>query len=205
MNSRVNPQPTDGHIRISHEIHRELIRRKFSKRQRDVIDFILTLSWGCGKSSAIIPELKSFEEAGIRKNHIRVVLEGLVAENVIIWDELLNIFQFNKHYDQWTIQPISNSAKRLNELINLNLARPSSNLLKPLLPEKGIQTSNVEVSSHISDRVTEKETGLPEEGSGSTKNSDSAPDKDVGVQKGNATTSSQKRNSPVPKKGNSHP
>nr|WP_281365931.1 DnaD domain protein [Paenibacillus phytohabitans] len=56
------------------------------------------------------------------------------------------------------------------------------------------------MSSHISDQVTERETGLPEEGSVSTKNSDSAPDNDVGVQKGKVT-SSQKRNSSVPIKG----
>lgn len=200
MDSSVNPQPTDGHIRISHEIHRELIRRKFSQRQRDVIDFILTLSWGCGKPSAIIPELKNFEEAGIRKNHIREVLDGLVTGKVILWDELMNIFQFNKHYDQWTIQPISASAKRLNELINLNLARPSPNLLKLPLPERGIEFPYKEPCSLNGNPVPKKGTGFPNEESGSGKSNGSVPKKGTGFLNEEAS-SSRKGNQPVPKRG----
>ena len=83
MDSSVNPQPTDAHIRISHAIHRELIRRKFTQRQRDILDFILTLSWGCRKPSAIIPQLKDFELCGVRKNHIRNELQQLVKAGVI--------------------------------------------------------------------------------------------------------------------------
>ncbi|WNS43862.1 replication protein [Paenibacillus sp. MMS20-IR301] len=135
--------PTDAHIRISHEIHQELIRWKFSQRQRDVIDFILTLNWGCGKPSAIIPELKDFAETGIGKNHIRGVLEGLLQGKVILWDKELNTFQLNKHYDLWNMESvISANPNRFKELINLNLARPSPNLLKSAVPEKGSVSRN---------------------------------------------------------------
>lgn len=141
MDSSVNPQPTDAHIRISHEIHRELIRRKFTQRQRVIIDFILTLSWGCGKPSAIIPMLKHFELCGIRKNHIRNELTSLVELNVMIWEESLNIFQINKHYDRWKVEYVDKfEPSKMNDLISLNLENKTPNLLK---------------------RVTEKGTELP--------------------------------------------
>lgn len=170
MDSSVNPQPTDGHIRISHEIHRELIRRKFSQRQRDVIDFILTLSWGCGKPSAIIPELKDFAETGIGKNHIRGVLEELLQGRVILWDKELNTFQLNKHYDLWNMETvISANPSRFKELINLNLARPSPNLLKSTVPEKGTEFPKGGPSSRKRNRVPERGTGFPKRGPSSRK------------------------------------
>lgn len=200
MDSSVNPQPTDGHIRISHEIHRELIRRKFSQRQRDVIDFILTLSWGCGKPSAIIPELKDFAETGIGKNHIRGVLEELLRGNVILWDKELNTFQLNKHYDLWTMESvISANPKRFKELINLNLARPSPNLLKSTVPEKRTEFPKEEPSSPKGDRVPERGTEFPKEEPSSSKG-DRVPEKGIEFLK-RELASSQKGNRTVPKKG----
>ncbi|MEK4452328.1 replication protein [Paenibacillus sp. FSL L8-0506] len=144
MDSNVNPQPTDAHIRINHEIHRELIRRKFTQRQRDIIDFILTLSWGCGKPSAIIPQLKHFELCGIRKNHIRAELITLCEKKVILWEQSLNVFQINKHYDQWSVDPIESfDLKKMKELINLNIENHSPNLTK-MVPKKGTQFPNKE-------------------------------------------------------------
>jgi hypothetical protein len=174
MDSSVNPQPTDAHIRISHEIHRELIRRKFTQRQRVIIDFILTLSWGCGKPSAIIPMLKHFELCGIRKNHIRNELTGLVDMNVLIWEESLNLFQINKHYDRWKVEYVDKfEPSNMNDLISLNLENKTPNLLK---------------------RVTEKGTELPiKEPKPVTKKVTQFPKREL--------DGSQKGNSPVTKKG----
>ncbi|WP_341347086.1 replication protein [Paenibacillus sp. FSL H3-0469] len=200
MDSSVNPQPTDAHIRISHEIHRELIRRKFSQRQRDVIDFILTLSWGCGKPSAIIPELKDFAETGIGKNHIRGVLNELLQGNVILWDKEMNTFQLNKYYDLWSIETVvSANPKRFKELINLNLARPSPNLLKSTVPEKGTEFPKGEPSSQKGDRVPKRGTEFPKEEPGSRKG-DRVPEKGTEFLK-RELVSSQKGNRPVPKRG----
>lgn len=139
LESRVNPQPDDPHLRIAHELHREMIRRKFSKRQRDIIDFVLTLSWGCGKPSAIIPKLKCFELCGIGKNHIRKELEDMVQSRVLFWDQSMNAFQINKHYDEWNVEIVSGFDKNeLNELIHLNLETPSPNLAKKV-PKKGTE------------------------------------------------------------------
>ncbi|MEK5417072.1 replication protein [Paenibacillus sp. FSL L8-0708] len=172
MDSNVNPQPTDAHIRINHEIHRELIRRKFTQRQRNIIDFILTLSWGCGKPSAIIPQLKHFEYCGIRKNHIRAELLGLVEKSVILWEQSLNIFQINKHYDQWTVDPIESfDLKKMKELISLNIENQSPNLSKSV-PKKGTEFPNQEpdTGSQKGNSVTQSGTEfLKRELSGSQK------------------------------------
>lgn len=153
MDSSVNPQPTDAHIRISHEFHRELIRRKFTQRQRVIIDFILTLSWGCGKPSAIIPMLKHFELCGIRKGHIRKELTMLVELNVLIWEEPLNIFQINKHYDRWKVEYVDQfEPSQMNVLIALNLENKTQNLLKTVtkkvteLPKKEQKTVTKKVT-----------------------------------------------------------
>ncbi|WP_270167529.1 replication protein [Paenibacillus sp. SYP-B4298] len=156
VDSSVNPQPTDAHIRISHEIHRELIRRKFTQRQRDIIDFILTLSWGCGKPSAIIPMLKHFELCGIRKEHIRKELTGLVEMNVILWEEQMNVFQVNKYYDLWKVESVDRfDVVKMNDLIAMNIEMKTPNLTKPVT-EKVTQLPKRQPS-----RVTKKVTQLP--------------------------------------------
>ncbi|MFD2116373.1 replication protein [Paenibacillus yanchengensis] len=155
MDSSVNPQPTDAHIRISHDFHRNLIRRKFTQRQRVIIDFILTLSWGCGKPSAIIPMLKHFELCGIRKGHIRKELTALVEANVLLWDESLNIFQINKHYDKWKVEHVDKfEPSNMNNLIALNLENKTQNLLKKVT-EKGTELPKEEPK-----KVTKKVTWL---------------------------------------------
>jgi len=153
VDSSVNPQPTDAHIRISHEFHRELIRRKFTQRQRVIIDFILTLSWGCGKPSAIIPKLKDFELCGIRKGHIRQELTRLVDFNVLLWEESLNIFQINKHYDKWKVDCVEALHSNMNDLIALNLENRTQNLLKKV-------TKKTELPKKEPKSVTKKVTWL---------------------------------------------
>ncbi|OXM17340.1 replication protein [Paenibacillus herberti] len=133
MESQVNPQPDDAHIRISHEVYRELIRRNFSKRQRNIIDFILTLSWGCGRPGAVIPQLSHFTLCGVTKNNIRDELEALVAAKVISWEKTEGIFRFNKHWDQWQITPNKgHDPELMKDLIALNISRSS--------PEKVLKT-----------------------------------------------------------------
>jgi DnaD/phage-associated family protein len=156
MDSSVNPQPDEAHIRINHEIHREIIRRKFTQRQRDIIDFILTLSWGCGKPSAIIPMLKYFELCGVLRTHVKKELQRLVEAHVILWEESMSVFQINKHYDQWSVEIVEAFDKKtMSELIKINIQNDSPNLSKPVtkcvtqLPKRELK------------KVTKKVTQLP--------------------------------------------
>ncbi len=118
-----NPQPTDSHLRIAHAITEELMMRDFSKLQRNILDFILRLSWGCGKKYAVIPKLKDFEICGVDHTKIKKQLCYLVNANVIRWEPATNKFSFNKDYDSWKISIVQGYDKnRLFELVRLNLS-----------------------------------------------------------------------------------
>ncbi|BFH10671.1 conserved phage C-terminal domain-containing protein [Paenibacillus melissococcoides] len=159
MDTEVHPQPNDPHIRIAHEIHREIIRRKFTQRQHDIINFILTLSWGCGKPSANIPKLNHFALCGVKGNHVRKELETLVEHNVIIWNKNLNLFQFNKHYDQWTVDVVDSfDHKLMNDLIKLNIESSPLNIAKNI-PETGSQFPKKETENHSQNRDVVPESG----------------------------------------------
>lgn len=102
-----SPQVDNGHLRLANELLEELITRDFSKRQLNIIFFILRLSWACGKKYAIIPNLKDFEVCGIRRQHITKELEILQKTRVIYWNREVNLFALNKYYEYWTINPVT--------------------------------------------------------------------------------------------------
>ena len=137
-----NPQPTDAHLRISHAISEELMMRDFTKRQRSILDFILRLSWGCGKKQAIIPKMQDFEICGVARTKIKDELNYLVNARVIEWEKEMNLFSFSKNYDTWKISIVPNYNKeRLTELVHINL--------KTKVPKMGIELPKQEESSHL--------------------------------------------------------
>ncbi len=93
-----NPQPTDAHLRIAHEIGEQLMVSLFTEQQRRILDLILRLSWGCGKKVAIIPRQVDFEIVGIHPGHIRAHLDWLIGAKVIFRND--NEYGFNKDFDQ---------------------------------------------------------------------------------------------------------
>jgi len=122
--------------------------RDFSKRQRSIIDFILRLSWGCGKKTAIIPHQKDFELAGIDKTKIKAELDWLIKAKVIMRDVTGREYAFNKNYDEWkvSIVPLYNK-DRLYDLVALNL--------------NSCQKSNI-----VAEKATEKEIIVDEKATG---------------------------------------
>lgn len=99
--------------------------------------------------------LKHFELCGIRKGHIRKELTALVEMNVLIWEESLNIFQINKHYDKWKVEHVDKfEPGNMNDLIALNLENKTQNLLKKVT-EKGTELPKEEPKT-----VTKKVTRL---------------------------------------------
>lgn len=177
-----NPQLENGHTRIANEIWDEVIRRNFSKRQKDIIQFIWRLSYGCQKRIAIIPKLKDFSICGITPNHVKEELTYLVQSKVIFWNRMTNEFEFNKDYDLWQINPVKGWEElRFRELIRLNIA------------EKG--TSQKRNFSHLEDEDKSSHFGkLDDDESDDTSQSGKSnfPKKEVDT--------SQKRNFDFPKK-----
>jgi phage replication O-like protein O len=131
-----NPQPENGFVKLANEIWNEIIRRDFSKRQKDIILFIWRLSYGCQKKYAVIPKLKDFELCGIGAQNITNELKYLATSKVIFWDKSESIFTVNKDYEQWQISPVRGwDEEKFKELIHLNLEKKTSQN-KKLLPEK---------------------------------------------------------------------
>ncbi|MDQ6418695.1 replication protein [Paenibacillus sp. LHD-117] len=126
-----NPQPEKGFVKLANEIWNEIIRRDFSKRQKDIILFIWRLSYGCQKKMALIPKLKDFEICGIGAQNIRKELDYLASCRVITWEKSASIFSVNKDYDKWQISPVRGwDDDRFRELISENLGAQTSQIEK---------------------------------------------------------------------------
>jgi len=173
-----NPQAEEGYIRIANEIWDQIMMRDFTKRQRSILDLILRLSYGCGKKYALIPTLNSFALAGVRPNHVRKEIEGLVAARVIEWDEVVMHFAFNKDYDQWEIPyAYGHDEAKLDDLITLNLTGKQR---ARIVPKRGtiVQTNVPETGSDISDNCSQNgksdfpkwEVEVPKTGSRTSQN-----------------------------------
>lgn len=179
-----NPQLENGYVRIANEIWDEVIRRDFSKRQKDILFFIWRLSYGCrGKTSAYIPKLVYFELVGIGKNHIKDQLLILESSGVIFWDREANIFSVNKDFDQWEIPQVRAWKEfRFDEILSLNLEESSQKGNKKV-PETGTkkfpkrehsdededkkfpkrEQESSQKGNKVSEKVPEMGTSMPDE------------------------------------------
>lgn len=131
-------QLENGYIRIANEIWDEIIRRDFSKRQKDILHLILRLSYGCNKKVAHIPLLQDFSLCGVTPNHITEELKYLKNCKVIDWDRSDMVFSFNKNYEVWQMSPVKKwDDDRFKELVHMNLTSQNRNFPKQELTEKG--------------------------------------------------------------------
>jgi len=122
-----NPQPTDAHLRIAHQISEQLMVSHFTEQQRRILDLILRLSWGCGKKEATIPHQNNFEIVGVLEGHIKTHLDWLQEAKVIFRDG--NTYSFNKNFDQWRVsRALAYTPSKLTELVRLNLNGSQQNL-----------------------------------------------------------------------------
>lgn len=114
-------------MKLANELWNELIRRNFTKRQKDILLFIWRLSYGCNLKEAFVPKLKDFEVCGIPATHIKKELLFLENANVIDWKKDEKLFSIKKDYDFWQISPVVGwDTERFNDLIHQNLKRKTS-------------------------------------------------------------------------------
>lgn len=158
-----NPQP-DQFTKISNELYSAIMQTNFSKRQRNIIDLIIRMSYGCRKKSALF-RLGDFELVGIHKSDIRDELKTLQRFKVIfiqIVDELVRV-SLNKDYDQWLLQPTCDDQK-WERLLNRNLEDEVGILSTDSESEVGkIPTHSNEVVGNLPTGVGEIPTNLNEE------------------------------------------
>ena len=152
-----NPQLGNGYVGIANEIWDEIIRRDFSKRQKDILLFILRLSYGCNKKTALIPKLKYFVLCGIGPTHIKKELTDLQKRNVIDWDRETMVFSFQKDYERWNLSSVRDWDKaQFNELLAVNL-KPK-NLPKQEVTKKGsYQKGNKKLTKKVSIKLPKRE------------------------------------------------
>ncbi|WP_068649493.1 replication protein [Paenibacillus antarcticus] len=119
----VSPQKKNGYVGIANEIWDEIIRRDFTKRQKDILMLIIRLSYGCNRKVAFIPKQQDFTLCGLGgKGHVGVELKFLEQCKVITTGQQKGEFKLNKNYDLWAITPVRGwEQERFNELIHLNL------------------------------------------------------------------------------------
>lgn len=116
-----NPQ-ADRFVKISNELWDEVIRRDFSKRQKDIIMFVWRLSYGCQSKLAHIPKMKDFELCGVPATQVKRELEYLEECHVLFWERDEMIFQINKDYEKWYVSLVKSWRRdRFKELLSLNI------------------------------------------------------------------------------------
>ncbi len=94
-----NPQPNQF-TKISNELFEAIMQTDFTKRQRNILDLILRLSYGCRKKHAILRP-SDFEMVGVGRNHIQQEIKMLIKCNVLFVQG--EIYQLNKDYDTWRV------------------------------------------------------------------------------------------------------
>lgn len=167
----VNPQPSDAHLRIAHSILEAILLRDFSKRQLNILLFVLRLSWGCragsSKKYAIIPRQRDFGIVGIGEGHIKSELTWLVSSKILFTDG--ERYWFNKNFDEWQVSRVNPyQPEELTELVSLNI-------------KNGIRLT--EMGSSGDEELTETGSGNLPKGEESTYRKGKFPTKESGSPK----------------------
>lgn len=139
-----NPQP-DKFTRLSNELYEAIMTTDFSKRQRNILDLVIRMSYGCGKKFAILRP-SDFELVGVRKGHVKQELNYLAQSKVLIVDG--ERVQLNKNYDQWRVSLVTCfNQDKFKELIKRNISAPQV----------------TEMVTEVTEMVTDIEDELPKQ------------------------------------------
>lgn len=113
---------SSGYTKITNELQDTFIKFRLTKRQRNILDLIIRLSYGCQREFAFIPALKHFSPFGVSKQDIKKELEKLEAARVITWNRDRCFFALNKNFDEWQLEHESlYNEQLLKDLIALQL------------------------------------------------------------------------------------
>lgn len=147
-----NPQP-DEFTRISNELYTAIMQTDFSKRQRNILDLVIRMSYGCGKKSALLRPV-DFELVGVYKTHVRKELDYLVQAKVLFIDG--ECISLNKDYDQWRVSLVKGATdrKRFEAVLHRNLGNRI--VTKSVTPEDKEVTETV---TKVTKTVTSSKNG----------------------------------------------
>jgi phage replication O-like protein O len=169
-----SPQCENGYTRTANELSEAIMQSDFSKRQLNILNLIIRMSYGCGKKSALV-KYNDFELVGVYKADIKKELDYLSSVRVISIEYITNLSMIeaalNKNYDQWRVSLVKGfCAEKWEQLLHRNL---QNNVSKTLTEVSEIQTPVSEIptdsKSEVSKILTEQSrtvsktlTGTPE-------------------------------------------
>lgn len=130
----------------------------FSKRQRNILDLVLRMSYGCRKKHAILRP-SDFELAGVGRNHIKKELKYLASANVLTVDG--EVIYINKNYEQWRVSLVKSfDIDKFNEVLKRNIGVPKTGTK---VPETGT-VQNEEFPKQEPDSSQNGNRGVPKTG-----------------------------------------
>lgn len=151
----------NGFVGIANQIWDEVIRRDFTKRQKDILLFLWRLSYGCNQATATVPMLKDFSLCGVGKTNITNELKFLENCKVIDWNRGNNEFSFIENFEYWQVSPVRGwDNGRFKELIGINLAQAKNKkgkVIETITEEEDEELSNQEPSKdgEVIETITE--------------------------------------------------
>lgn len=107
--------------RIIHKWLEVFCKCDLTKRQSNILNFLLCIMITCKNFNVKIPLLSDFSLCGVMPNKIRSELEELERMNVLIWDRDEMMFAINGNIDTWAVRYYDDyNEARLEFLMDLN-------------------------------------------------------------------------------------
>lgn len=119
--TKSNEAPLEFYFKAMNKWLDTFCSRDFTKRQANILFFLLSFTVHTKSLTTHIPTLKDFENCGVSPTKISNELKDLEEKKVIHWDRSNMNFTINPHADQWDIKRIKNyKNERFRYLVELN-------------------------------------------------------------------------------------
>lgn len=115
-------QLENGYTKIANELLEALYSTNFSEYEHRIIKFIIRLSYGCNKKTALIRHWNDLCIAGIPSNKIKSTINRLKENNIVTVDNDILELSLNKDYDTWGIKRCSGyNGEKWIDILKYNL------------------------------------------------------------------------------------
>lgn len=162
-----SPQLENGYTRTANELSEAIMQSDFSKRQLNILNLIIRMSYGCGKKSALF-KYNDFELVGVYKADIKKELDYLTGVKVVSVDYIADLSMIeaalNKNYDQWRVSLVKGFVKeKWEQLLHRNLQNDVSKSLTEVskIPT-AVSETQTESKSEVSNLLTEQNRTVSE-------------------------------------------
>lgn len=104
-----SPQIENGHIKLANDFFRALCKTRIPGQARQVLDFIISKTWGWNKKEDMIPLSQFVVGTGLQKYDVIDARNKLVGMNIIIVAQKGNeetlTYSIQKDFDKWNPLP----------------------------------------------------------------------------------------------------